>query len=120
MTSCSSRARTAAAPSHVHNYRAAAKRRKARAKNHARIDQVRIGDDVFAQARHALVDQRQHQPVRQVAAGTVAVIHLQLHGLAIHPSVVALTGLAPEFFRRHQRFDALQRHAAACVRWPRQ
>ena len=46
--------------------RAAAKRREARAEDHAGIDQVRILDDALAEHGDRFIDQRQHQAILQI------------------------------------------------------
>ena len=74
--------------------RAAAKRRKAGAKNHSGIEQVRIFDYALAQARDRFIEVLQHQTVGEVIGCTARA--LRLDRPAIAPLVVAAPGLAAE------------------------
>src|SRR6185437_5632908 len=81
--------------------RAAAKGRKAGAEDDAGIDEVRVLDDALAQTCHALIDQRQNQPVGQLRGGR-RVVHFA-HDLAVLPGIEALAALAAEMALLHQR-----------------
>src|SRR5690606_7038829 len=73
--------------------RATAERRIAGAEDHAGIEQVRVLDHALVQRGHRLVEQRQHEPVLEVAGRLVVLRHLGLLRLAVLPGVDALAVL---------------------------
>src|SRR5688572_13772211 len=85
--------------------RSAAKRGKARSKDHAGVDEVRVRDDFLPQYRGALVGEREDQPVFQIMWRRGR-RRCRLDRLAVAPDIKSLATLAPEFSGRDQRVEA--------------
>ena len=86
---------------------AAPEGRKARAENHARIEQVGVLHRGLAQHGDALVHEREHEAVREIRR----CLHragVGLHGLALPPLVEAPAALAAELLRGEMPREARQ------------
>ena len=91
--------------------RATAEGREAGPENHARIEQVGIGDNPFAQAGNRLVDHRQYQSILEIGRHGCAV-RRRLDCLAVFPPVIAVPRLATQATLLDEFVDLRRRHIA--------